>query len=83
MVQEKREMSDYLTFELIEQKLKTMVYLVKSSFNGEVLGSISWHWAWRRYVFYPVDNTVFDLSCLREIREFVDNLMEERKLRGS
>ena len=73
------ETNHYLNFELIERKLKTVVYLVKSSFNGEALGRISWHWTWRRYGFYPINDTVFDSSCLGEIREFIDTLMKERE----
>ena len=72
-------MSSYLKFDLLEQKTKTAVYLVSSSFNGEALGRISWHGAWRRYGFYPIDDTVFDSACLGEIREFIDTLMKERE----
>ena len=71
-------MNGYLKFDLIERKPKTAVYLVRSSFNGEALGRISWHGAWRRYGFYPIDDTVFDSACLGEVKEFIDGLMKER-----
>ena len=70
---------NYLKFELIERKQKTAVYLVRSTFNGEAVGKVSWHWAWRHYGFYPISDTVFDSSCLSEIKDFVDSLMNKRR----
>ena len=72
-------MSSYVKFDLVEKKPRTAVYLVRSSFNGEALGRISWHWAWRRYGFSPIDDTVFDSACLDEIASFLKSLMKSRE----
>lgn len=37
------------------------------------LGMITWHSHWRKYVFYPEDETLYDPKCLREIAEFMEN----------
>ena len=74
-------MNRYLRFEMVEKKPKTEVYVVSSlkEFDTEVLGKISWYGKWRRYVFYPSEGTLFDAACLGEVKEFIDNLMKERK----
>lgn len=72
-------MDGYLKFDLVEQKVKTAVYLVSSIPSNEPLGHIYWNNAWRRYAFFPLENTTFDSSCLIEIRDFVDSLMKKRK----
>ena len=72
-------MDGYLKFDLVEQKVKTAVYLVSSILSNEPLGHIYWNNAWRRYAFFPLENTTFDSSCLTEIRDFIDFLMKNRK----
>ncbi len=42
------------------------------------LGEIRWYSAWRRYVFFPRDGTLYDAGCLREVAEFLGTLMAER-----
>ena len=72
-------MNRYLRFDLTEQKAKTTVYLVSSILSDEPLGHVYWNNAWRRYAFFPLDSTTFDSSCLTEIRDFINTLMEKRK----
>ena len=72
-------MNGYLRFELIEQKPKTTVYLISSVASNESLGHVYWHNAWRRYAFFPLENTTFDSSCLTVIRDFINALMKKRK----
>lgn len=43
------------------------------------LGEINWYAPWRRYVFLPNANTLFDAGCLREIVAFLDRLMAARR----
>ncbi len=73
------ETNHYLKFELIEQKPKTTVYLISSVASNESLGHVYWHNAWRRYAFFPLENTTFDSSCLTVIRDFINALMKKRK----
>ena len=44
-----------------------------------LLGKIKWHTGWRRYAFYPEKDTVFEQVCLRDIAEFIDDMMKEKK----
>lgn len=56
-------MKTYVEFELIKNNPKTKVYSVKSV-NGHVsLGIVSWFGKWRRYAFFPEENTIFDSNC--------------------
>ena len=73
-------MSKYIKFELCEQKKKTAVYSVMQSDALFVLGFIKWFPAWRRYCFYPEEGVIFDASCLKAIIDFIEKLMEERKI---
>ena len=72
-------MNEYLRFDLTEQKAKTTVYLVSSILSNEPLGHVYWNNAWRRYAFFPLENTTFDSFCLTEIRDFVVSLMKKRR----
>lgn len=47
---------------------KTNIYVVLS---GEIeLGKISFFGRWRKYCFYPNNDTLFDYLCLTEISTF-------------
>ena len=76
------KIDSYLKFELIEQKLKTGVYLISSIKTDTILGRVYWYNSWRRYAFFPEENSVFDSSCLGEIKVFIDSLMKKRSERG-
>lgn len=57
---------------------KTDRWLVTNDSNFH-LGEVRWHGHWRRYVFAPNDQTVFDSSCLNEIMIFIETRMVERE----
>lgn len=70
----------YLEFEEISNGiLKTKLFKVVSAYDSAELGIIRWYIRWRRYVFYPTYNSLFDSACLKEITKFIDDLMDERK----
>jgi hypothetical protein len=60
---------------------KTKMWEVTATASDEVLGRILFHGAWRKFVFSPYDNTIFDHSCLREIADFSE--AETKKWRES
>lgn len=66
----------YLSFPLVSSTDKTQVYNVVGS---GYLGKVKWYANWRRYVFFPNAETLFDVSCLNEITGFINGLMEARK----
>jgi hypothetical protein len=66
-----------LTFIQTRDTGKTRVFSV---FSGAVgLGDVSWYAPWRRYVFFPGAETLFDAACLKEVTAFIDRLMKYRK----
>lgn len=69
----------FLAFKIIKDTGKTLVLEVCSASNGGPLGEIRWYPAWRRYVFAPNGRTLFDSTCMKEITDKIDDLMEKRK----
>ena len=52
---------------------KTNIYEVVEKGNiRSVLGVIKWFGRWRKYVFQPFDNTVYEETCMREISQFIE-----------
>lgn len=74
--------STFLEFNdpMLSDSGKTWVIGVKSAGNpSQFLGTIKWFGAWRRYVFHPESNTLFDAGCLSAIQTKINELMAERK----
>lgn len=69
----------YIEFQEQEQTGITKRFKIINTKYGVCLGSILWYSGWRRYCFFPVGSTIFDSSCMKDICEFIDGLMEERK----
>lgn len=69
----------YIEFELIEEKPKTNVFNVKNKNSGIILGIIKWFSSWRQYCFFPMGFMIFSSSCMKEIINFIKDLMEKRK----
>jgi hypothetical protein len=43
------------------------------------LGSIKWFGRWRKYAFFPENDTVYEWDCLRVIAEFCENKTKEHR----
>ncbi len=71
-------MSKYLKFKQIPYEGKTKRFEIISKNHGNVLGRIIWYGAWRQYIFLPADLTIWNKDCLKDIQDFIQNLMEER-----
>jgi len=73
--------SEYLEFQDVidGRERKTERIHVVSKSHGVILGDISWYGPWRQYVFFPDDDTLFNRACLRDIADFLDELMEAKK----
>lgn len=59
-------------------KRRTKIFDIYSV-QGLRVGVVQWFSAWRRYNFFPDPRTSFDAICLREIADFCEKLMQERK----
>jgi hypothetical protein len=55
---------------------KTRIWSVTNTSN-EPLGIVSWYAPWRRYTARL--NGSFDVSCLREVAQFIETEMEKHK----
>lgn len=52
---------------------KTNIYDVVERGNlAARLGRVLWFGRWRKYVFQPFENTVYEETCMREISQFIE-----------
>lgn len=72
-------MKDYVEFVVAEKKPKTNVYSVLSKNNGDILGRIYWYSPWRQYIFHPAPQSIWSRGCLKQVMDFIQKLMDERK----
>ena len=72
-------MSKWIDFIFIESTGKTEIYKVVSKESAFLLGHIKWHGPWRQYVFFPQAETIFEKTCLEDIKIFLIDLMSIRK----
>jgi len=63
----------YISFEKIEDKPKTSVWVCLSKYNIP-LGKIKWYPAWRQYCFLTDDLIVLSKGCLDDISDFIRQL---------
>lgn len=85
----------FLRFEFLRKVGMTNIWAMKSISSGDLLGVIKWYPRWRQYclmIDFPRDLTsgpnvllgiVLSAGCLRDIAEFIDQLMAERKSKGA
>jgi hypothetical protein len=50
---------------------KTRMWQVKNVQWNFTMGTIKWYAPWRRYVFFPQGETLYDAGCLTEIAAFL------------
>jgi hypothetical protein len=65
--------------EVTEIKPKTLVWTVRNTNYGYVLGTIKWFWRWRQYCFFPSLDVIFSANCLQEIINFIKTLRQKAK----
>ena len=65
-----------------ESKPKTAVFMLVTNSRYDVLGFVKWYAPWRQYCFFPDKDMVYSRGCMREINEFIDLLMDDRKNGG-
>ena len=67
----------YIRFELIDKKPKTSVYGCYSVRSNDLLAKIAWYGSWRQYCFYPACETIFNVGCMNDIIEFIQELSKK------
>ena len=58
---------------------KTSIWHVITAASTDPIGIIKWFFRWRRYSFFPVAETVYEETCLREIAQFCETITKEHK----
>lgn len=69
----------WIDFLLMEQKPKTQVWRVETKEDKILLGIIKWLPRWRKYSFFPTENTVYENQCLKDIANFLEVLMNKHR----
>jgi hypothetical protein len=73
-------MKKYLNFAQVSNPgRKTKRFHIFNEATGDCIGEIYWRNTWRKYVSCTGDNFDITAGCNREIADFLDKLMEERK----
>ena len=54
------------------QTTKTKSYKVLTKDHAILLGLIRFYPRWRKYAFYPLENTLYEEDCLRDIAQFCE-----------
>ena len=79
-------MKKYLEFMQVDNpKKKTKLFHVFNKNTSEFLCEIRWDCGWRQYVTntftdFKDEKIAFTAGCHREVADFIDGLMEERKV---
>ena len=72
--------SRHLLFEPVGTKPTSPVDIIAKR-GGELLGRIIWYAPWRKFVFSPAPDTVWDNSCLEDVRRAMERV-SAAKARG-
>ena len=71
-------MASYITFEKLPRLPQRRTDTWECHAEGESLGVVKRHSAWRRFCFFPKESTLVDAECLSEIAAFMGQRMKER-----
>lgn len=76
---------EYIVFvkEATSAKRKTSIFSCRNKKGGDTLGLVKWYPGWRRYCFFPNEFSfvVFSEGCLRDIADFIKQIMDWRKVK--
>lgn len=69
---------EFLFFKWERSNPKTEIWTIHSK-SGGCLGSVVWYPNWRKYVFFPNTDTIWDQKCLSEITVFLEKVNKNHK----
>ena len=70
---------EYIHFEKVAETPKTSSWICRSNRSNDDLGMVKWYSPWRQYCF-SAGYSVYNIECLKDIIDFIQQLMNERKL---
>ena len=76
------EFKRHLKFEPGPDRPKTKTWKVLNKYDNILLGWVCWFCQWRKYAFYPSNDTVFEQDCLRDISDFIESKTRAHKARA-
>jgi hypothetical protein len=50
------------------------VYAITNKSSGILIAQIGWYPEWKRFVMFPLENSVWDIGCLKSIIDFMEAL---------
>lgn len=67
----------YISIKQVDEEmfLGKPVYRIFENSSGDQLGIISWYKPWKEYVFSSKDFCVFNNGCLKDILDFINNVI--------
>ena len=68
-----------LKYERSSPSNKIHVFRIESIHNGVTCGTVYWYPAWRKYVFSPASDTIWDSARLAELQQHLDQLNADHK----
>ena len=66
----------FMISEEVVEGRKTSILHIHSN-QGHYLGDIKWYGAWRKFCFYPIQETIWDNKCLSELLNFLEQYNKE------
>ena len=69
----------YLAFIIAKEKPKTKVISIVNKSANDEIGIIDWYSPWRQYCFTPGYGTVWNNTCLEDVNDVIQMLMNGRK----
>jgi len=57
---------------------KTLIWNVANG-DEEFLGYVKWFGKWRKYAFFPAEDTIFEEECLRDLSFFCEQSTREHR----
>jgi len=72
---------EYISFDEKDvPERKTKVWECINNKSNVVLGVVKWHPQWRQYCYFPVIEAVYSAGCLKDIADFIKEVMDNRQL---
>jgi len=75
-------MNEFIEFEYMGTTAsgKTKAWMIKSRRTGTMLGEVKWFGRWRRYAFFPCQDTIWNPDCLVAVTDFIAEQMNARHM---
>jgi len=64
----------FIHFEKIEDSPRHMWWSCHENKTCNELGEVRWFLSWKQYAFWPNENSVYSVGCLKDIAAFIAQL---------